>query len=69
MMGCIKCRRVSGVLLLLFGIIFLLKDLMVWDFWGINWWTVLMLLVGLGSVMMGTCADCTALCTPDTKKK
>ncbi len=61
MMGCRKCRTLCGFLMLVFGAIFLLKDLGQWDFWGINWWTVLFLLWGIGSLGMASCPDCQAM--------
>jgi hypothetical protein len=41
------CCKGFAVVLLVLGILFLLKDLQVWNFWGINWWTVLFLLFGI----------------------
>jgi hypothetical protein len=58
---------VSGILLLLFGIGFLLADWGKWDFWGIHWWTAFFILVGIASVGMSMCSDCRALCTPQGK--
>lgn len=60
MMGCKNCTKKGGMLFLLFGIIFLLKDFGVWGFWGINWWTVLFILWGVGKWGMTTCPDCCA---------
>ncbi|MCK4669585.1 MAG: hypothetical protein KAT43_00155 [Nanoarchaeota archaeon] len=39
--------QLCGVILLIIGIIFLLVDLGKWNFWGIQWWTVLFLLWGI----------------------
>ncbi len=39
------CKGCSLVALIV-GVLFLLKDFGVWNFWGINWWTVGFLLVG-----------------------
>lgn len=38
---------VCGVILLIVGILFLLVDLGKWNFWNIQWWTVLFLLWGI----------------------
>ena len=38
---------VCGVILLIIGILFLLVDLGKWNFWNIQWWTVLFLLWGI----------------------
>ena len=49
--SCMVCNagvcKLCATIALLLGIIFLLQDLGKWDFWGINWWTVAFLLVGL----------------------
>ena len=58
MMGCKKCTLVGGLLMLLAGVLFLLKDLNVWDFWGLNWWTVVFVLWGLGSLGHRSCSEC-----------
>jgi len=58
MMGCKKCGMVGGILLLVLGLLFLLVDLRVWNFWNVQWWTALFLLAGLMYVAMGSCADC-----------
>jgi len=55
---CTKCRGIGGILFLIFGIILLLKDLNVWNFWGINWWTVLFVLLGLGMLATSGCKEC-----------
>ncbi len=47
-----------GVLLLALGVVFVLKDLNVWNFWGVNWWSALFLLVGLGKLGASHCPDC-----------
>ncbi len=60
MMGCKKCRKLCGVLFLVVGVLFLLKDLNVWTFWNIQWWSVLFLLIGFGSVAMCHCPECQA---------
>lgn len=67
--GCGKCRTVCAVLLLAFGILFLLQDIGVWDFWGLSWYTVLFLLWGIGGIGQSKCADCQAAmeCKPMKK--
>jgi len=44
------CKGCSLVALIV-GVLFLLQDLGIWDFWGINWWTVGFLLVGAGFLL------------------
>ena len=39
-----------GILLLVFGVIFLLANLGVWTFWGIQWYTVAFILLGIGKL-------------------
>ncbi len=58
--GCKKCHMVTGLLFLVLGVLFLLRDLNVWDFWNIQWWTALFLLAGLCGCAMHTCPDCCA---------
>ncbi|MBW3012595.1 hypothetical protein KY325_04015 [Candidatus Woesearchaeota archaeon] len=54
--GCMKCGcgksmvALCGIIVLILGIIFLLVDLGKWDFWGIHWWTVAFILVGLAKL-------------------
>ncbi|MBN4049170.1 hypothetical protein JYT91_00985 [archaeon AH-315-M20] len=67
MMGCKKCMAITGVLFLVLGIIFLLVDLGMWDFWNIQWWTALFLVIGVVKLAMNKCPDCQAMKT--TKKK
>ncbi|MBU2561389.1 MAG: hypothetical protein KKD17_03760 [Nanoarchaeota archaeon] len=44
---CMHGCKLFATLLIIFGVIFLLKDLGVWNFWNINWWTVLFLMLGI----------------------
>ena len=57
-MLCDKCGKLAGVLVLALGIIFLLKDLGIWNFWNIQWWTALLLLGGLSMVTSKCCPEC-----------
>ncbi|MBC8495014.1 hypothetical protein H8D36_02575 [archaeon] len=46
-----ECATWIGWLFLLFGIIYLVADLVSgWNFWGINWWTIALLLLGLHKI-------------------
>jgi len=40
----------SALIALVAGVLFLLQDLAIWNFWGINWYTVAFLMIGLGSL-------------------
>ena len=44
------------------GVGFLLRDLNVWTFWNVSWWSVVLLLWGLGSIGMTMCKDCMKMC-------
>jgi len=59
-MCCEKCCKMFGLLALVFGVLFLLQDLGVWAFWGVNWWTVLFLLAGVGTFGTTGCPTCKA---------
>jgi hypothetical protein len=56
--GCTKCQKICGILMLLVGIAFLLQNLNIWNFWNLNWWTVLFLLMGVGGIASANCKDC-----------
>ena len=61
MSGCKKCTMMCGWSLLVFGVLFLLRDLGYYNFWNVQWYTVLFLLWGVGSVAMTKCPDCMAM--------
>jgi len=44
------CKTCSIVAVIV-GILFLLQDLAIWDFWGISWYTVAFIMVGLYCLM------------------
>jgi len=64
-MCCDKCKGMCGALLLIFGILFLLRDLNVWNFWNIQAWTIIFVLVGCGMLCASRCPECKA----EKKKK
>ncbi len=55
---CKKCGTMCGALFLVFGLLFLLRDLGFWMFWNVQWWTVGFLLFGLGGLAKGSCKAC-----------
>jgi len=57
-MCCNKCLKMHGGLLLVFGILFLIRDLTGWGFWGINWWTIAFILAGLAAGCTAGCPMC-----------
>lgn len=61
MMGCKKCRTMCAVTLLVLGVLFLLADLNIWEFWNIQWWTALFILWGAGGLAQNSCPDCQAI--------
>lgn len=61
MMGCQKCHVVCGVLLLALGLLMLLQNLGIWNFWNIQWYTGVLIIFGVGSIAMTRCKDCRAM--------
>ena len=60
MHGCKKCKAITLGLILALGVLFLIKDLGIWNFWNINWWTALFLVIGITHIAKGKCKDCQA---------
>jgi len=58
---CNKCSAIGAWTALVVGILFLLRDLNVWDFWNIQWWTVLFIVWGGATLCSKSCPDCMAL--------
>jgi len=52
----------SGALILVVGVLFLLRDLGIWNFWDVQWWTALFLLFGLGKLCGAGCPECKSMC-------
>ncbi len=48
-----KCPIWCGIVLLIVGILYLGQDLNWWNFWSINWWTILFLLCGIKFLVKG----------------
>ncbi|MCF7866880.1 hypothetical protein K9L67_02875 [Candidatus Woesearchaeota archaeon] len=57
-MCCEKCSKMTGALVLIIGIIFLLGNLKVWNFWGIQWYTVAFILGGFTMLGSSCCKEC-----------
>jgi len=66
---CKKCMMIGGAVFLVLGVVFLLQDLGKWDFLGINWYTALFIVVGIGHLGSSHCADCEAARTGKAGKK
>ena len=58
---CKKCMKMCGGTFIVLGVLFLLRDLGFWDFWGIQWYSLLFLAMGLGSIGASKCPDCQAM--------
>lgn len=58
---CEKCSKLCGALLLVFALLFLLRDLNIWDFWNIQFWTVGFALLGFACFGKCCCPECRAL--------
>ncbi|MBR9699739.1 hypothetical protein GOV09_04750 [Candidatus Woesearchaeota archaeon] len=56
--GCAKCSKMGSILLLVVGIIYVIVDLGHWNFWGLQWWTIVFLFMGITGLAMGTCKTC-----------
>lgn len=67
MHGCKSCTKKGGYVFLVLGLLFLLVDVGVWNFFGIQWWTVIFLMFGLQA--FNNCPDCAACRWPDAKGK
>lgn len=58
---CKKCLTLGGVSFLVLGVLFLLRDMNIWNFWGIQWWTALFIVIGVGQLGSANCPDCQAI--------
>ena len=68
MYGCSKCVKIGGTTFLILGILFLLRDLNIWDFWNIQWWTALFVVMGIGALGSAHCPECQAMRSSMKKK-
>jgi|TARA_B100001971_G_C17640925_1_gene263317 hypothetical protein len=67
MMGCNKCVKISGLIFLVLGILYLGQDLDWWSFWTISWWTALFLVAGIGHYASSGCPQCQVVRTGKKK--
>lgn len=58
---CKKCSKICAVLFLVLGLLFLARDLQLWTFFGLQWWTALFLLMGFVGLGASGCPDCQAV--------
>ena len=68
MNGCSNCYKIGGATLLVLGLAFLVKDLGYWRFFGVEWYTALFIVMGIGSIASANCPDCRAV-RGEVKKK
>ena len=66
---CKKCSQICGALVLAAGVLFLLQDLGIWNFWGLSWYTVLFILGGVTCFASSKCPECNACCGMEPAKK
>ncbi|MBT4823847.1 hypothetical protein HN695_00590 [Candidatus Woesearchaeota archaeon] len=64
-----SCKKFCGLLVLLVGVLFLLQDLAIWNFWNLNWYTVAFLLLGFAHLGKAHCKECCTTEKPKKKKK
>ena len=58
---CKKCMVIGGAVFLVLGVVYVLVDLKKFDFWNIQWYSVLFLAMGLGQLGSSKCPDCQAM--------
>lgn len=58
---CEKCAKMAGTLIFILGIIFLLQDLNVWNFWNISWYTSGFIIGGIIMFFSTVCPECKLL--------
>ena len=58
---CKKCMTICGGLLLVLGVLFLLRDLNIWNFWNISWYTAVLIVGGVAHIGSSKCPDCQAM--------
>lgn len=67
---CKKCMGFIGILAIVSGLMFLLRDLNIWNFWNIQTGTVIILLAGFGLFFSSGCTECNPeIKTTKNKKK
>ena len=59
----------GGVIFFVLGVLFLLRDLNVWGFWNIQWYSAAFLVWGFLSCGMCKCPECNAAMGTPMKKR
>ena len=52
---------IGGVSFLILGVLFLLQDFKIWNFWNISWYAALFVVVGIGQLGSSRCPNCEAI--------
>ena len=66
---CGKCKKLTGSVLVVVGLIYLISDLAPsWNF-PIEWYTIAFLMLGLLKIATTLCPDCIKVCGDDSGKK
>ena len=60
---------IGGATFLVLGVLFLLQDFDIWNFWNISWYTALFVVVGVGQLGSSKCPECEAVRTGRMSKK
>jgi len=58
---CEKCRLSGGIIFLVLGIVYMLVTYGYWDYFGINFWSIGYIVIGLGFLCEAGCPYCTKL--------
>jgi hypothetical protein len=45
---------------LVLGVLFLLRDFNVWNFWNVSWWSAVLVVYGITVLAQRSCGDCQA---------
>jgi len=56
--GCSKCTKIVAVLFLVVGILYLGQDYAWWDFWKLQWYTTVFLIIGIAKLGHSKCPNC-----------
>jgi hypothetical protein len=67
--GCNKCLTITAWIFIVLGILFLLRDLNIWNFWNIQWWTILFIIIGVTTCAHKSCEKCSEMCNMEPAKK
>lgn len=58
---CPRCTKITGIMFVALGIMFLMKDLGAWNLGGVSWGSAFLLAVGVSFFAKSLCRDCNML--------